>query len=561
MTAETRAKSGLTGEAAATHPVSLRRRWIFRLLAVLFGLGVIPAVEGLFRWWDIGSNVNLIIPAAAFGPEYSHQLNGLVDLPYYGQTDLAGPELRPFALPKPEDTYRIIFLGASTVIGFPYPPELAFPRQVELQLIHQNPGVKFEVLNVGITALNSFSVADLLEQSIEAEPDLIVVHAGHNEFYGPGGPASTASGLPSHLQNLSFHLRRCRMVRLIAEAADGHPALDDDVINVLPAQLQIPLNGPVFEHAAGNFRRNLQQMARSCRRRKIPLLLSTVACNLRDQSPILAEWPTGASTFRKAEWQELMTEATRLIRVLQFKPALAVLEKAGDICSDHALLQFRFGQCYAGLSRHEEAYVAFQRARDLDGCRFRAPSLMAGIVRQTAQQQPDGFFLDVAEILRTSAVDPAGPGNELFLEHVHYNTRGHQVLGRMFAEFIQTNCLGRRWSSEKVPDESTMLQLIGYIPEDELSALLNAIQLLQTRTFSGTADGSEQVESLGTLVSKVWESIPFVRQQAYAKLTQEQVQTDLIGHLIAQHTSAKNLEVVNELRVIQRRRQPWRFQK
>ena len=40
--------------------------------------------------------------------------------------------------------FPVVFLGESTVIGFPYAPEIAFPRQVEVQLQQQNPDLKFE---------------------------------------------------------------------------------------------------------------------------------------------------------------------------------------------------------------------------------------------------------------------------------------------------------------------------------------------------------------------------------------------------------------------------------
>jgi ABC-type uncharacterized transport system substrate-binding protein len=72
-----------------------------------------------------------------------------------------------------------VVIGGSTVLGFPYPPELAFPRHLELVLKSQQPNREIEVLNAGITAVNSVAEADVLEQALKCDPDVIVVYTGH----------------------------------------------------------------------------------------------------------------------------------------------------------------------------------------------------------------------------------------------------------------------------------------------------------------------------------------------------------------------------------------------
>ena len=115
---------------------------------------------------------------------------------YFDQRQLAGPDPRPFQLPPPDETFRIVFVGASTVEGFPYYTELAFPRQVELLLQQQLPNRRIEVLNAAIVGINSFALADFVPRALRCEPDLVVLYAGHNEFYGPGGVGSTATVAP-----------------------------------------------------------------------------------------------------------------------------------------------------------------------------------------------------------------------------------------------------------------------------------------------------------------------------------------------------------------------------
>ena len=132
------------------------RRWAFRLLAVALSLHSLLLFEGLLRLCGVGHDVRLIVPADIDGTKLaSFQFNPFVDLAYYGVADLSGPEPRHFVLPKPPSTLRILVIGGSTVIGFPYPPELAFPRHLEVLLKSQQLGREVEVLNAGITAVNS----------------------------------------------------------------------------------------------------------------------------------------------------------------------------------------------------------------------------------------------------------------------------------------------------------------------------------------------------------------------------------------------------------------------
>ena len=102
------------------------------MMAILFGLCLLMALEGALRLLNIGVDTSLVIPTSTAmksdAPSYSHQFNGAADLVYYGPTDLSGPEIRPFNLPKPENTLRIIVLGESTVMGIGRRPGPGEPK-------------------------------------------------------------------------------------------------------------------------------------------------------------------------------------------------------------------------------------------------------------------------------------------------------------------------------------------------------------------------------------------------------------------------------------------------
>ncbi|MGL5097048.1 MAG: hypothetical protein ACRDD1_15780, partial [Planctomycetia bacterium] len=157
-----------TTETAPRRRLSPRRRWLFRFIAVAGSLSLFPLAEGVLRLVGVGSDLSLAVPAAADPTrpdEKRLQLNPLVDQPYYGARDLAGPEPRDFLAVKPAGLFRVLVLGESTPYGFPHPPELSFPRHLELLLADQNPARLVEVLNAAVVGLNSGSVLDLARRA------------------------------------------------------------------------------------------------------------------------------------------------------------------------------------------------------------------------------------------------------------------------------------------------------------------------------------------------------------------------------------------------------------
>src|SRR5262249_23258647 len=159
----------------------------------------------------------------------------------------------------------------------------------------------------GIVSINSFAVADVARECLACEPDVLVIHSGHNEFYGPGGPASSALSLPPALIRATYRLRRLRLVQLLTSIGSGKPP-EGDLLNVLPRTVEVPMDGPVYRQAEKNLRENLERVVQTCRAGGVRVILSTVASNIRDQSPMRAVWPAGLSEARRPEWEQLVSE-------------------------------------------------------------------------------------------------------------------------------------------------------------------------------------------------------------------------------------------------------------
>ncbi len=536
-----------------------RRRWIFRILTLTLAIAVLPLTEGFLRLFALGKNVNLILPIDSGqhsrGSKYTHTINGAADLAYYGRTDLAGPEIRPFQMPKPDKTFRIVVLGGSTVIGFPYPPELAFPRHIELQLNRQTPDVRVEVLNAGITSINSFAIADLTAQCLDADPDLIVVHTGHNEFYGPGGPASTAFSLSPALIRQIYWFRRWRVAQMISSVMSGKQPPPDDMMNILPKVLQIPWNGDIYRQAKVNYDLNLRKIATTCSAAGVPVLLTTVVCNLRDQSPLFAIPPPMAAD-KKTAWEGRISEATAFIEAEEFESALPVLKSATKAAPESATAHFRMGQCLTGLGELEAAWRSFSLARDFDGCRFRIPSEFDSIVQRISEEFEGCSCLNLAASIKASG-HPAAPGYDLFLEHVHYNFDGHYLVGEIISRAIQTTYRDRPWDESKSPDLSTVHEALGFLPEDDLAAMSFAILVLQTKPFSTTLDRETHLKFLGGRIAATLDSLPEARRNIFMSLNLDHMSGDLLQTLSSMHREQENFRFLAALIRAQKRRKSW----
>ena len=84
---------------------------------------------------------------------------------------------------KPPGTIRIFTFGESAVAGLGYSPNVTFARDLDRLLRAAYPDLHFEVVNLGIVALSSREVRQLVEDVLaHYEPDIVIIYTGNNEF-------------------------------------------------------------------------------------------------------------------------------------------------------------------------------------------------------------------------------------------------------------------------------------------------------------------------------------------------------------------------------------------
>ena len=329
------------------------------------------------------------------------------------------------------------------------------PRLLEKILGHLEPDRPVEVVNAAMTAISSAVIVDIARDLQALRPDVVVVYMGNNEVIGPYGPGTVFTAWPGavRLAALRARLTRLRLAQLLRRprrpGARSWEGLD------LFAHIHFPENDPRLEPMYDAFRRNLESILLAGRRSGARVLLATVAVNLADCPPFGSEEPDILPPADRDAW----TAAFQSGRTAQERGDAAAAREAFLVAQGlfdrHAGLIYHLAQAEEALGRPEAAQTLFQRARDLDTRRFRTDSRLNRLIRDVAREQ--GVELVDAEAAFDEAARGA-PGEEFFLDHVHFTFAGTRLLAGRLAAAIQGP------DAPAVPDENTCRRLMFFTP-------------------------------------------------------------------------------------------------
>jgi tetratricopeptide (TPR) repeat protein len=183
---------------------------------------------------------------------------------------------------------------------------------------------------------------------------------------------------------------------------------------------------PRLERVYAHFEANLTDMARAARSAGVPLVLSTVAVNLRDQVPFASLDEEQTSWKERRDLERGVEAAWEQLEAGDSTGALAAVDSLLASRGDHAEAHFLRGRALLALGRLEEAGESLELARDHDTLRFRADSRINEVIRAVAAAE-GATLVDLAEHFRQGAGGEPLPGRRLFHEHVHLNFAGNHA--------------------------------------------------------------------------------------------------------------------------------------
>ena len=415
-----------------------RRAWTSRLAALALGFGLLAAAEGGLRLVDAAGPPPFLVTLSEHGRQRLRSVNPSYPKRYFlarhqGRLMAGGRmDAHPFLEPASPDPFRIAFVGASTVRGFPHPRSLSAPAFLEAMLADAWPGREVQVFNLGIPALASFAVAQVLEDAIRLEPDLVVVYSGHNEYYGIDGAVTRWSPLSNRLRHTLMDGHIPWMLNALLGRVLGAEVTGADLIQVMGERGSVSLEDPRRHSAPAYLAANLSRMTEACRLAQVPVILCTVASNAAGFAPAASEDP-GLPSRRQSTWQAALVLAAEALLQDAAGPeaaagALDRLERAEALAARSAWLQYLKGRALVLLGRTGEARAAFARARELDTMPWRAPDSHNRAVRAAAEES--GAVLADVDRAFEEAAPPEGVGWGLMVDHVHPSIAGQILMAR-----------------------------------------------------------------------------------------------------------------------------------
>src|ERR1035437_7482530 len=166
-------------------PLTKKKLLLFKVIAILLPLFFLILIEIGLRLFGYGHDLRLFIEDTK--DKHYLALNNYVSLKYF--TDSINATVGNYELFKKKKNYetvRIFVLGESTTQGFPYNYNGSFHRWLKYRLMRTFPKKNFEIINLSLTAVNSYTVLDFAKGIIGYEPDAVLIYVGQNEYYEIG---------------------------------------------------------------------------------------------------------------------------------------------------------------------------------------------------------------------------------------------------------------------------------------------------------------------------------------------------------------------------------------
>lgn len=405
-----------------------KRKRLFYAILFLLPVLIIVFLEITLRVFQYGGNGALFVPVPDELANYK-MCNWDVGRRYFFmQSTVPNPSKDMFLKEKPENGYRIFVLGGSTAAGYPYGDNVMFSRILYYRLSDVFQDKHIEVVNTAMSAINSYTLLDFMDEILANKPDAILIYAGHNEFYGALGVASTESlgkirwVIKTYLKLIRFKVFllirgligkvRIGIGKIFSQGSLADPSAT--LMERIAGGQSIPFKSAVYEAGKRQFENNLNEIAQKAQNRGVPVFFSELVSNVRD-----------------------------------LKPFVSIKQEAFSSADEAFLLAKKF----EAQGEYEPARLAYHKARDMDALRFRAPQEFNEIIHRVAKK----YEIHVVPI--ESCFEAASPdglvGDNLIVDHLHPNIDGYFLMAEAFLQGMRKKHLfSDEWDSTRIKPSS-----------------------------------------------------------------------------------------------------------
>ncbi len=415
---------------------------------------------------------------------------------FYSRETSTAPTPLLFPAVKPPGTIRIVVLGESAAAGTP-DPAFSFSRMLEHMLRQQYPAKRFEVINAAMRGINSHIILPIARECADLAPDLTIVYAGNNEMIGLHSPTPGEFSFTPYLRllRLGHAIKSTRLSQLVQSAlrrflpAPANKRQDMEYLRTQRLAFDDPRRNAVYE----NFRANLADICDVMGRGGAPVILSSVAVNMRDFPPLASLHRTDLTEPQLKEWEHHYAKGTEAESLARHTEALGHFQAAARNDDHFAALHFRLARCYAATGKLELAQTYFALARDWDALQFRTDSRMNDMVRQVATNRaaPGIHYVDADAWFAQDAVR----SHRLFHEHVHFTFDGDYHLAKSLLPVVAGQ-LKLPTVTNAPPTRDDCARVLAFTPMDDINVLAAMAQQTSKPPFLDQLDhASRQSEA------------------------------------------------------------------
>ncbi len=460
-----------------------QRRRLLTGIALALPWASLALAEGALRMADVGHTDPLFVPYA--DDRRFLMTNDSVGRRWFRGAFVPSTHLDFFRATRGPRTLRLVFQGESSGAGFPYGHGGAPSRMLEARLQATFPDRDVEVVNTALTAVSSYVLLDQADEIVAQRPDAVLIYAGHNEYYGVFGAASTrALGGSRGVVRAYLTLRRLRIVQLVerlvsprgARTDPGTPTAASSVMELMAGEQLVPLGSDRYRAGLAQFRANLDALLARYRAARIPVFVGTLVSNERDQPPFVSVFAPGVDSVA---WRREYAAGVAALAHGDVATAERSLGAAWRLDSTVADGLFALGRVREARGDSARARLAYRAAKERDALRFRAPDAMNAIVRDVAARRGATVVETERAVERAS---PLGtPGRTLILEHLHPNLDGYFVVADAFYEALRARGAFGTWPAPVGADVAR--RLVPTTPLDSLAAIMRTDRLTAAWPF------------------------------------------------------------------------------
>lgn len=479
------------------------------MASILLPLFLLGTVELGLRVAGYGYPTSFFVKTLINGKEMLVD-NAKFGLRFFPPALARSPSPTVMAAAKPAGTYRIFVFGESAALGDPR-PGYGVGRYLEVLLGERFPGTRFEVVCVAMTAINSHALLPMARECARLDGDLWVIYMGNNEMVGPFGASSIFGARAPSLRFVRMNLalkatRTGQLVMALYERAMGGGEAPNWGGMKLFLEQQLRPGDPRKKLVYNSFRENLDDILRAGSRSGVPIILSTVASNLRDCPPFASLHTPGLTASDTAGLEELAKLAATLESTGSDEAAAKIYKEMTVNDGQFAETRYRQALSFLKLGNQTEARRSFELARDLDALPFRTDTPLNTLIRQAASRWAgQGVRLVDAEEALSQHASDGMPGRDSFYEHVHLTFEGNYLLARSFGDRAK-DLLPKAISDRGTPDwppQEVCDTLLGLTDWNRQTAYEDMLLRIAEPPFTGQLGHPAHVKALADKVSEI----------------------------------------------------------